>query len=92
VATELGALRVPESARRQLTASETRILAVIRDLYGDTNDEDSVFFSPEQDAVIFIHDQAGVSQFITNLSLLARMHDEGTTLEEIREQWLEPNW
>ncbi len=83
---------MPESARRELTANEARILAAIQDLYGDANDEDSVFFSPEQEAVIFIHDQAGVSQFIANLSFLAELHDEGATLEEIREQWLEPNW
>jgi len=81
-----------ESARRQLTASEAQILAAIQDLYGDANDEDSVFFSPEQEAVIFIHDQAGASQFIVNLSFLAHLHDEGTTLEEIREQWLQANW
>jgi hypothetical protein len=56
---------VPESTRRQLTASEAHILAAIQDLYGDANDEDSVCFSPEQQAVIFIHDQAGVSQFVS---------------------------
>jgi hypothetical protein len=83
---------VPEASRRQLTAGELRILAAIRDLYGDINDESRVFFSPEQEAVIFIHDQADVSQFIANLTVLARLHDEGCTLEEIREQWLEPDW
>jgi hypothetical protein len=75
-----------------LTASEAQILAVIQDLYGDINDEDSVFFSPGHEAVIFIRDQAGVSQFIANLSFLAQLHDEGSTFEEIREQWLQPNW
>jgi hypothetical protein len=83
---------VPESARRELTANEAQILAEIRDIYGDVNDEDSVFFSPKKEAVIFIHDQAGVSQFIANLSFLARLYEEGATLEEIREQWLQPNW
>ena len=81
-----------ESAQRELTGGEAQILAAIQQLYGDANDEDSVFFSPENEAVIFIRDQAGVSQFIANLSFLARLHDEGSTLEEIREQWLQPNW
>lgn len=83
---------MPQSARRQLTPSEVAILTAIQDLYGDVNDEDAVFFSPGQDAVIFIHDRAGVPQFMANLSSLARLRDEGSTLEEIREQWLEPNW
>ncbi len=83
---------MPQSARRQLTASEAAILAAIQDLYGDINDENSVFFSPGQEAVIFIHDQAGVSQFMANLSFLARLHHEASTLEEIREQWLQPDW
>ena len=83
---------MPESARRQLTTSEARILSEIRDIYGDANDEDSIFFSPQQEAVIFIHDQAGVSQFIANLSFLAHLHEDGATLEEIREQWLQANW
>lgn len=83
---------MPQSARRQLTPSEVAILAAIQDLYGGRNDEDALFFSPEQDAVIFIHDRAGVPQFMANLSFLARLREAGATIEEIREQWLEPNW
>ena len=81
-----------ESLRRELNASERRILTAIQDLYGEANDRNSVFFSPENEAVIFIHDQAGVSQFMANLSFLARLYDGGSTLEEIREEWLQPNW
>jgi hypothetical protein len=83
---------VPQSARRQLTSSEAAILAAIQDLYGDINDENALFFSPDQDAVIFVHDRSGVPQFMANVSSLARLRDEGSTLDEIREQWLEPNW
>ncbi len=83
---------MPESTRRQLTTREAEILATIQDLYGDVNDEDSVFFTPQQEAIIFIRDQAGVSQLMANLSFLGQLRDEGSTLAEIREQWLESNW
>ncbi len=83
---------MPESGRRQLTTREAEILAAIQDLYGDVNDEDSVFFTPKQEAIIFIRDRAGVSQLMANLSFLAQLRDEGSTLAEIREQWLESNW
>lgn len=83
---------MPESARRQLTTREAEILAAIQDLYGEVNDEDSVFFTPKQAAIIFIRDQTGVSQLMADLSFLAQLRDEGSTLAEIREQWLESNW
>ncbi len=83
---------MPESVRRQLTPREAEILAAIQDLYGDVNDENSVFFSPKQEAIIFIRDQAGASQLTANLSFLAQLRDEGSTIAEIREQWLESDW
>jgi hypothetical protein len=50
-----------ESPRRPLTADESRILGLLCDHYGPSNNVDAVFFTDRDEAVIFATDRNGVA-------------------------------
>lgn len=77
--------------RRPLTADELEILGCIRELYGDQNTTDDVFFSDEDEAVIFVREADGSSPImvvLTNIGLLAR--EGGLSRDEICNEHLVP--
>jgi len=76
--------------RRVLTHGETAILAVIQQGYGEHNSIDKVFFTPTNEAVIFVRLSNGMSIVMANLSTLAARRAEGTISsdEELRTKWL----
>jgi hypothetical protein len=76
--------------RRVLTHEETAILTVIQQGYGEHNSIDKVFFSPTNEAVIFVRLSNGLSIVMANLSTLAARRADGTISsdEELRTKWL----
>jgi hypothetical protein len=48
-----------KAVRRSLTEDELTILGYICDLYGDQNTTEDVFFSDQDEAVIFVKDKVG---------------------------------
>ena len=79
--------------RRALSQGELFILDQIRDMYGPQNDEDAVFFSDADEAVIFVTDRNGVQGLVAVLTNLAAMYADGTigSAEELRAKWLTPS-
>ena len=81
-----------QSPRRALSQGELFVLDQIRDMYGTQNDEDAVFFSDADEAVIFVTDRNGVQGLVAVLTNLAAMYADGTigSAEELRAKWLSP--
>ena len=81
-----------QSPRRALSEGELFVLDQIRDMYGEQNDEDAVFFSDADEAVIFVTDRNGVQGLVAVLTNLAAMYADGTigSAEELRAKWLTP--
>jgi hypothetical protein len=77
-------------ARRVLTIEETAVLTIIQEGYGAHNHAGKVFFSPENEAVIFVKLTNGMSALMANLSNLAARRADGTISsdEELRTKWL----
>ena len=78
--------------RRALSQGELFVLDQIREMYGPQNDEDAVFFSDADEAVIFVTDRNGVQGLVAVLTNLAAMYADGTigSAEELRAKWLTP--
>jgi hypothetical protein len=76
--------------RRDLTPGEMKILGIIQNGYGSNNTADKVFFTPEDEAVIFVEDSAGNKQLMVNLTNLAAWRADGTILTDdvLRKDWL----
>jgi hypothetical protein len=76
--------------RRVLTEGETAVLTIIQEGYGAHNGLDKVYFSPADEAVIFVRLANGMSIVMANLSNLAARRADGTiaTDEELRKKWL----
>jgi hypothetical protein len=76
--------------RRELTEGETAILILIQQGYGAHNSVDKVFFSPANEAVIFVRLLNGMSIVMANLSNLAAWRADGTISndEELKMKWL----
>ncbi|HEY3975157.1 MAG TPA: hypothetical protein VGM18_19275 [Candidatus Sulfotelmatobacter sp.] len=76
--------------RRDLTEGETAVLTIIQQGYGAHNSLDKVYFSPENDAVMFVRLQNGMSIIMANISHLANCRSNGTISsdEELRIKWL----
>ena len=76
--------------KRVLTEGETAILTVIQQGYGAHNSVHSVYFSPADEAVIFVRVANGMSVLMANLSNLAARCADGTITcdEELRTKWL----
>jgi hypothetical protein len=75
-----------------LSQGELFVLDQIRDMYGAQNDEDAVFFSDADEAVIFVTDRNGVQGLVAVLTNLAAMYADGSigSAEELRAKWLTP--
>jgi hypothetical protein len=76
--------------RRVLTDGETGVLTIIQQGYGPHNSIDKVFFSPADEAVIFVRLANGMCPLMANLSNLAARRADGTIScdEELRTKWL----
>jgi hypothetical protein len=79
-----------EMAKRDLSAGERAVLALIQEGYGPHNSVDNVFFNEANDAVIFVKNADGTSPLMANLSNLSTWRENGTiaTDEELRSFWL----
>ena len=77
-------------ARRVLTIEETAVLTIIQEGYGVHNHAGKVFFSPANEAVIFVRLANGMSALMANLSNLAARRADGTISsdDELRTKWL----
>jgi hypothetical protein len=64
--------------RRGLTDGETAVLTIIQEGYGAHNTVDKVFFSPADEAVMFVRLLNGMSVVMANLSDLAARRADGT--------------
>jgi hypothetical protein len=75
--------------RRALTDGETAILAIIQQGYGPHNGVDQVFFSPANEAVMFVKLSNGMNAVMANLSHLAAGRADGTISgDEELKKWL----
>jgi len=76
--------------RRELTASEVRILAIIAERFGVRNTPDEVFFTDGDEAALFIKATDGTSIAGANLTNLAAWRADGTipTGEDLISEWL----
>ena len=76
--------------KRILTDGETSVLAIIQQGYGPHNSSDRVFFSPANEAVMFVRLSNGMSIVMANLSNLAAWRADGTISsdDELRTKWL----
>ena len=77
--------------KRKLTIDELKILRYIQDLYGKQNNEDEVFISDNDEAVIFvkdINDTMGVCVVLTNVAEFSKK--DNLTRDEICKQYLIP--
>jgi len=76
--------------RRVLTEGETAVLTIIQEGYGPHHTVNRVFFSPADEAVIFVRLTNGMSVVMANLSHLAARRADGTisSEEELRVKWL----
>jgi hypothetical protein len=79
--------------KRDLTDGETAILTIIQQGYGLHNGIHNVFFSPADEAVIFVRLENGMSKVMANLSTLAARRADGTipSDEELKVKWLRLN-
>jgi hypothetical protein len=76
--------------RRALTEGEIAVLTIIQEGYGPHNGLDKVYFSPADEAVMFVRLANGMSIVMANLSNLAAWRADGTIAndEELRKKWL----
>jgi len=76
--------------RRELTAGEIAILALIQREFGPQNSADQVFFIDADEAVIFAKAVDGTSGPMANLTNLAAWRADGTIAsdDELRTEWL----
>ena len=56
---------------RQLTSEENRILEMIRSYYGPQNSAESITWMPDDEAVLWVTDTAGVIGLMVHLTNLA---------------------
>ncbi|MFZ0863902.1 MAG: hypothetical protein ABR881_19375 [Candidatus Sulfotelmatobacter sp.] len=76
--------------RRVLTDGEIAVLTVIQQGYGPQNGIDQVFFTPADEAIIFVRLSNGMSIVMANLSNLAARRADGTISsdDELKKKWL----
>jgi hypothetical protein len=79
-------------ASRPLSEGELQILREIQELYGPQNSKERVFFSDDDEAVIFVEDTGGRAVLCAVLTNLAAMCKDGTieSRESLRDKWLVP--
>ena len=78
--------------RRILTEGETAVLTIIQQGYGAHNSAERVFFSPANEAVMFVRLSNGMSALMANLSNLAAWRADGSipSDDELKTKWLRP--
>jgi len=65
--------------KRALTEGEAAVLVIIQEGYGpQQNGVDRVYFSPADDAVLFVKLKNGMNTLFANLSNLAAQRADGT--------------
>jgi hypothetical protein len=76
--------------QRELSEGEASILRLIQDHYGAHNTEDTITFSDEGEAVIWVKDDSGSIPLMANLTNLAAWRDDGSipTDEILLRDWL----
>lgn len=76
---------------RELTAEESRILAMIRSHYGPQNTAESITWLNDDEATLWITDATGAIVLMANLTNLASWRLDGTipTDEELPRDWLQ---
>ena len=76
--------------RRVLTHGETAVLTIIQQGYGPHNGIDKVYFTPADEAVIFVRLSNGMSIVMANLSNLAARRADGTIAsdDELKTKYL----
>ena len=76
--------------RRKLTPSEAHVLELVREIYGDQNTEEEVFFPSKEEAAIFVKAADGSSPLMVHLTNLAHWRANGTidSDEELKKDWL----
>jgi hypothetical protein len=79
------------SPGRTLTPDEARILDMLRDHYGPSNNLDAVCFTEHDGAVIFATDRNGVAGICVNLTVVPMMQRmEGVVDADVFEKYLRP--
>ena len=79
------------SPRRTLTPDESRILGLLRDYYGPSNNVDAVFFTHRDEAVIFARDLNGVAGICVNLTVVPMMQRmQGVADADVFQKYLCP--
>lgn len=75
---------------RDLTAGESAILLLIQQGYGSQNAIEKVFFTPANEAAIFVKATDGTSRMMVNLTNLAEWRANGTISsdEDLKRDWL----
>ena len=75
---------------RALTEEESRILGMIQSEYGEQNAAESITWIDDNEATLWVTDNAGVMVAMVNLTSLADWRLDGTieTDEELRGDWL----
>jgi len=76
--------------RRKLTPGEAHVLELVRELYGDQNTEEDVFFPTEKEAAIFVKAADGSFPIMVHLTNLAEWRSNGTIAsdEDLKKNWL----
>lgn len=77
--------------KRSLTSDECRILALLADHYGPSNNIDGVFSTDRDEAIIFATDRNGVAGICVNLTVVPTMQKmEGVCDADVFEKYLRP--
>lgn len=77
------------ASSRQLTDSETTILAMVQQAFGTNNGPEAVTFLDTGEAILFVKTSDGSMPLMVHLTNLGRWYDDGVISEqELREQWL----
>ena len=76
--------------RRILTEGEIAVLTIIQQGYGAHNSPEKVFFSPADEAVIFVRLSNGMSVLMANLSNLSARRADGSipSDDQLKTKWL----
>ena len=79
---------MPEQ-HRPLSIAESRILRLVRELYGSRNTAQRVIFTDSGDAVIWAEEDDGSIPIVVNLTNVARFAEmDHLSDEQTTEQWL----
>jgi len=79
-----------EARSRRLTDGEDMVLGLVQAHYGSWNTADCVFFSEQDEAVIFVKDAGGESVICVNLTVCASAYSDGVlSFKKLKSDWLQ---